>query len=65
MSEQCSNEASFRFTWPGREESFICADHIGKLSAIADAMGLPLQIIPLDPLVERDREMCRQRVGGR
>lgn len=62
MGKQCSNEAAFRFTWPGRDESFICADHVPKLKAIAGAMGLPLSIVELDPAVERDHQMCRQQV---
>lgn len=64
MSKQCTREAAFRYTWPGREESFICTDHAPKLQAVANAMGLPLQIIALDPAVERDREVCRQQMSG-
>ena len=62
MSKQCTNKATFRYTWPGRDESFICADHTPKLEAVAAAMGLPLQVIALDPDVEHDRQTCQQQV---
>jgi hypothetical protein len=43
----CSNVASYLFTWPGSDEAGICAEHVGKLRGIAAAMGLPLQVKPL------------------
>jgi hypothetical protein len=43
----CQNEAAFRFTWPGSDEAGICAQHAPKLDAVAQAMGLHLQVIPL------------------
>lgn len=45
---ECDSDASFRFTWPGRDEEGICDDHIEKLRGVAHAMGLYLQVIPLD-----------------
>lgn len=45
---RCENLGLYRFTWPGQDESFICESHVGKLRAVAAAMGLPLQIIPLE-----------------
>jgi hypothetical protein len=48
MSKKCEKDAAFRYTWPGRDESFICTDHAPKLKAVASAMGLPLQLIPID-----------------
>lgn len=63
MSKQCENEAALRYTWPGREESFICIEHAPRLMAIADAMGLPLQVIPLDTSIERDQQTCRQVIS--
>ena len=45
--EKCPNQALFRFTWPGRGESFICIDHAPQLQGVAQAMGLYLQLIPL------------------
>ena len=45
----CQELAVYRFTWPGRDESFICAKHKPKLISIATAMGLHLQVVALRP----------------
>lgn len=45
----CGKPATYRFTWPGRDEAGICEDHAPKLKAVANAMGLPLQMISLAP----------------
>ena len=49
MSEEktCKNPARYRYTWPGDDESLICEKHVDKLVAVAEAIGLHLQIIPL------------------
>ena len=57
--ERCQNGASYRYTWPGRNESFICNDHAPKLRAVSNAMGLPLQMIPL----LHEDEQCDQKVS--
>ena len=57
-SDRCPNEAKYRFTWPGRDESYICEVHLPKLRAVAGAIGLPLQVIPLTLDV---RMRCTQR----
>lgn len=44
----CNEPAAFRYTWPGRDEATICSVHSEKLRAIAEAMGFPLQLIPVD-----------------
>lgn len=56
----CGEEAAYRYTWPGRDESFICEEHADKLRAVASAMGLHLQLIPVDP----SSETCHQRISG-
>lgn len=43
----CQNLANFRYTWPGSNESYICAEHAMKLKEVANAMGMPLQLIVL------------------
>lgn len=43
----CTNKGVFRFTWPGRDEQYICEQHVATLQNIAGAMGLHLQVIPL------------------
>jgi hypothetical protein len=45
---RCINDACYRYTWPGQNEAVICETCAVKLRAIANAMGLPLQVIPLD-----------------
>ena len=44
----CHRPAAFRYTWMGSDESCICVGHAVELSAIASAMGLPLQLVPAD-----------------
>lgn len=43
----CDQPGLYRFTWPGRDESFICEIHVHKLRGTAEALGLPLQIISI------------------
>lgn len=45
--KDCSEPGVYRFTWPGRDEATICEQHIGHLCAVADAIGLYLQIRPV------------------
>jgi hypothetical protein len=56
----CENKAAFRFTWAGRDESFICQMHSGKLRAVAEAIGYGLQLIPIN----QNGQLCRQSVSG-
>lgn len=44
---QCQEQPHFRYTWPGKDESFICFEHSRQLQRVAAAMGLHLQLIPL------------------
>ena len=44
---ECPNEAAYKYTWPGQDESVICEEHVGKLRGIALAMGLYIQVRPL------------------
>jgi len=59
----CDNPARYRYTWPGRDESFICEEHVGKLKAIANAIGLYLQIIPLSEVELTQGLICNQKDG--
>lgn len=45
--DKCTQEAAYRYTWPGRDESYICDKCSAKLLAIATAMGFYVQLIPL------------------
>jgi len=56
---QCPKPGAFKYTWPGRNESYICADHAEKLMAVASAMGLYLQI---REVVEDEQWQCEQMI---
>lgn len=59
MAEKtCKYQATHRFTWPGNDESFICRAHADWVRQVATAMGMHLQLIPLDDDAD---EMCRQK----
>ncbi len=58
---KCENKASYRFTWPGRDGSFICSHHVYTLRNISDALGLPLQIIPLTNEELEEGTLCNQK----
>jgi hypothetical protein len=56
----CENKGRFRYTWPSRDESFVCSAHSIGLMAIAEHLGLHLQMIP----VAKSTELCAQQVSG-
>ncbi len=45
--ENCDEMPAYRYTWPGKDEAFICPDHMLRLGKIANALQMHLQIIPL------------------
>jgi hypothetical protein len=61
--KQCTQIPIYRYTWPGRDESYICAEHAPKLDAIAGALGMYLQLIPLTD-EEQLKYSCTQQVKG-
>jgi hypothetical protein len=54
----CPNDAAYRYTWPGRDESFICEQHAAGLRRVTEIMGSYVQLIP----IEGDVPKCRQEV---
>jgi hypothetical protein len=44
---ECARFAAYRYTWPGKDESYICGAHSTYLLGIAKAMGVHVQLIPL------------------
>lgn len=48
QQKNCNEDATFRYTWAGREESHVCMVCALKLANVAAAMSYPLQLIPLD-----------------
>lgn len=59
----CGEYAVYRYTWPGRDEALICEVHSKMLRGVANAMGLPLQLVPVPLLLHK----CQQKVsrGGK
>ena len=58
---KCDQPAIFRYTWPGKDESFTCLEHALKLKGVADVIGLHLQLIPVD--ISNLDERCKQEVN--
>ena len=56
----CPNDAVFRYTWPGRDESFICLEHSQGLRAVANALSLHLQLIPIMPGLETCHQIVKK-----
>lgn len=48
----CENTGAFRYTWPGRDEDYVCEAHVGWLQRVAGAIGMHLQVLPLEPVAE-------------
>ncbi len=44
----CEAEGTYRFTWPGQDEQYICEDHVAQLRGMAAAMGFHLQVTELE-----------------
>ena len=57
----CDQLAKYRYTWPGKDEMFICEDHVGKLKNVAAAMTLHLQVIPLSEVELLAEKLCDQK----
>lgn len=55
----CGKDAVYRYTWPGRDESFICEQHSIALQNVAKAIGLYVQLIPVPP----ETMCCEQKVS--
>lgn len=55
--DTCDAPATFRYTWPGRDEAVVCAEHAGALRLLAAVLGLHLQLIPAS------EGTCTQRIG--
>ncbi len=54
----CNESAVYRYTWAGRDESFICEAHAAQLRGIAETMGYHCQLIPIEP----GNETCKQHI---
>lgn len=44
----CEKDATLTYTWPGREQSFVCADHGQSVADVCAAIGLTtVEVTPL------------------
>jgi hypothetical protein len=57
----CTQQAVFRYTWAGRDESYCCVEHAQQLQAVARAMSYYVQLIPLSG-DEQMNVSCSQEV---
>ncbi len=46
--DECDREANYLFTWPGKDQKGICGQCSYKLTQIADALGMYVQLIPIE-----------------
>jgi hypothetical protein len=60
MSNQCKEEASYRYIWPSDGEHFICEKHFPKLKAISEAMGMHIAVSKLQ---EPNEQWCPPKCG--
>ena len=44
----CGKPGAYRYTWPGNDEAEICQEHTAHLRGVARALGLHLQLIPIN-----------------
>jgi pyrroloquinoline quinone (PQQ) biosynthesis protein C len=54
--KNCTEKAMYRYTWPGRDEAGICEQHVGWLRNVAEALGMHLQTIQLEPEAAKTKE---------
>lgn len=47
--ELCTDDAAFSYVWPGRPRALLCAKHVHKLKEIAEALGLPVASLDVQP----------------
>lgn len=64
MEKQCSNEAKWRYTWPGRNELTCCDQHKEQILMVANALGFHLQ---MQPVIENGKcceSLVKYKEGG-
>ena len=64
----CKDIALFRYTWPGRDEAYVCGHHAIALENIAGVIGMHLQLIPLTAMdhigPEEEKFLADQKKGS-
>lgn len=58
--KDCREYARWRYTWPGKDEAYICDKHVRKLRSVVECVGMHLQIIPFQQALvgQTDKELC-------
>jgi len=59
---RCGAPSLFRYTWPGKDEAFVCVEHAGQLRRVAEALGFHLQLVMLLPEQLDNAPPCTQVV---
>lgn len=62
--KKCEEKATYRYTWPGKDEAVVCVRHAREIKGVAEAMGMHLQGHLLS---DQDLEMdlsCSSFVSG-
>ncbi len=59
--DKCQEQALFRYTWAGRNESYCCLTHAKQIQGVAQAMGYYVQLIPLSD-DEQTKVSCQNGV---
>ena len=59
---RCPNRAYCKFTWPGKDQAFICYPCSLKLKAVANAIDLHIQYIFISQKDLENKEQCEQKV---
>ena len=61
--KQCDEQSAFRYTWPGKDEQHICLGHGASVRKMAEAIGMHLQLIPLNAEEWAASTGCHQLVN--
>ena len=61
--DKCEKSVMFRYTWPGKDERFVCSDCAIRLAAIAQALGFFLQVIRLNNEELLNELTCKQIIS--
>lgn len=56
----CQNPVAYRYTWPGKDEAYTCATHAHKLKSVANAIGLYVQLLPINE--NDENKQCEQKI---
>jgi hypothetical protein len=44
VTQTCNLPAAYRYTWQGKDEEYVCEEHVEQLHKIAEIVGLHLEL---------------------